>query len=659
MLSIAIFVFAFNVESIRAQSETITINPNGSISPSTANITTTDDVTYTFTGNNYLPIVVDKSNIIINGRGYTVEASGSNGFSLSGMNHVTIKNTTLTNNDLGIYLGNSSGDVLYGNNLTSNSIGVNLASSSDVTLSGNSITADSIGIYLDGSSENVLSGNNVANSNWGIYLDGSSENVLSGNNVTANGYGIALYSSSDNNTLSGNCLAANGVGVLLYSSSDNILSRNNVTSDINGYGVYLYSSSNNNNLRGNEVTANWGGIGLVFYSDDNTLFGNNVSANSWIGVYLDYSSDNTLSNNNVAQSYLGVNLESSSDNALSGNNITANSYYGIQLVSSSANTFCNNNFMGNSQQVESDGSPNTWDNGYSSGGNYWSDYQTRYAAATEIDNSGMWNMPYIINANNTDYYPLINPYSPTALSVGISPSSATWVFGQSELFCSSVFLGTPPYKYQWYLNGTPVSGATYSTWNFLEPVGSYSVYVNVTDSLGITAKSNIASVKVKPVVYAVGISMNVPSKTIVGQGYSLNGTFTVANLGDLTETLNVTVYANTIAIATQRFTLAIGNSTIITFAWNTKGFAYGSYTISANVTITGEMTTGFVYGTVKVTIPGDVNGDGIVNIKDGALIGEYWGMTVPPAPANVDVGGFGVINIRDGAIVGANWGRTT
>jgi hypothetical protein len=51
-----------------------------------------------------------------------------------------------------------------------------------------------------------------------------------------------------------------------------------------------------------------------------------------------------------------------------------------------------------------------WDYGYPSGGNYWSDYLTMYANATEIDSSGVWNTPYVIDANNTDHYPLVKPW---------------------------------------------------------------------------------------------------------------------------------------------------------------------------------------------------------------------------------------------------------
>jgi parallel beta-helix repeat protein len=95
---------------------------------------------------------------------------------------------------------------------------------------------------------------------------------------------------------------------------------------------------------------------------------------------------------------------------LSGNNITANSIDGVCLFSSSNNMFFHNNFINNTQQVSSDGSPNTWDNGYPSGGNYWSDYRTAYPNATEVDSSGIWNTSYVIDSNNIDRYPLMGPF---------------------------------------------------------------------------------------------------------------------------------------------------------------------------------------------------------------------------------------------------------
>ena len=124
----------------------------------------------------------------------------------------------------------------------------------------------------------------------------------------------------------------------------------------------------------------------------------------------------------------------------------------------------------------------------------------------------------------------------------------------------------------------------------------------------------------------VAVTNVVSSKTIVGKGCSMNISVTATNPGDYTETFNVTVYANTTAIATQTVTLTSGNSTTITFTWNTAGFSYGNYTISAyawpvpNETNTADNT--YTGGRVLVTIPGDVIGDRYVDGLDITVIGS-------------------------------------
>jgi hypothetical protein len=85
------------------------------------------------------------------------------------------------------------------------------------------------------------------------------------------------------------------------------------------------------------------------------------------------------------------------------------------------------------------------------------------------------------------------------MSVSILPLSGVVDVDQSTLFTSSVSGGTSPFKYQWYLSDTPVSDATSSSWEFTpHSSGSYTVYFNVTDNLGVRAKSNIATITVNP-----------------------------------------------------------------------------------------------------------------------------------------------------------------
>jgi hypothetical protein len=114
-------------------------------------------------------------------------------------------------------------------------------------------------------------------------------------------------------------------------------------------------------------------------------------------------------------------------------------------------------------------------------------------------------------ASNTYTYGIVKV---GALSVGISPSSIVLDVGQSKLLVTTILKGTPPYSYQWYLNGSAVSGATSQAWNFnASRAGHCTVYVEVMDSLGLLAKSNTAtiivygtlSVSVSPVSVALGV----------------------------------------------------------------------------------------------------------------------------------------------------------
>jgi hypothetical protein len=94
--------------------------------------------------------------------------------------------------------------------------------------------------------------------------------------------------------------------------------------------------------------------------------------------------------------------------------------------------------------------------------------------------------------------------SQPALSVSISPSLIVMDVGQSTIFTSNVSGGTNPYSYQWYLNGTLVSGATGPTHTFAPSAnGSVSVYLMVNDSATIpaSAMSDTATVLVNPSMY--------------------------------------------------------------------------------------------------------------------------------------------------------------
>jgi hypothetical protein len=154
------------------------------------------------------------------------------------------------------------------------------------------------------------------------------------------------------------------------------------------------------------------------------------------------------------------------------------------------------------------------------------------------------------------------------------------------------------------------------------------------------------------------------SKNIVGQGYSLNINLTVANQGSYAEAFNVTVYANTTMIETKEVALASRNTTNTIFTWNTTGFAKGNYTLSAYATpVPGEINTAdnmLSDGWVFVSIPGDINADRKVDLKDVFAVGKAYGSVVGDLryKPNLDINGDGKIDLKDYFTACKNYGKS-
>jgi len=179
--------------------------------------------------------------------------------------------------------------------------------------------------------------------------------------------------------------------------------------------------------------------------------------------------------------------------------------------------------------------------------------------------------------------------------------------------------------------------------------------LSLTDTL-LSDSESIPHIALNGIVYIlphdVATTNVTPSKTIVGQGLTAKINVGVLNEGNFTETFNVTVYANTTSIASQNVTLTSGNSTILTFTWNTTGFAY-AYTMSANATILpGEIDIADntrTNGIVKVSCVGDLNGDYVTDGQDYQLVKK----AVPSSPGspkwnpNADLNDDGVVDGQD------------
>ena len=374
-----VFSGAFEVQRAEAQLLTVYIRANGDVDPSWVPIQREGDV-YTVTGDIIVDgdapgMIIERDDMTLNGSGHLLSRFPLlvhvDGIVLTRRINVTITNLEVKGFWNGITLWNSSRNSIQGNNVTGN---------------------DVFGISLwNYSNHNTISENNVMANDYGIGLDLSSINEIRDNLIVANSQdGVILDAYSDHNIFSSNTVTDNGYGIELYDSSNNLISQNNLTRNTN-YGLLLY------------------------YSSDNIVSGNNVTLSDIEGIFLSFSHFNHVNGNYIENTGNGLTVgHGSSNNSILENTIMHNNY-GFQVISSSNNTFCQNRLINNTNQVASSDSKNTWDCGYPSGGNYWSDYEERYPSANELDGSGLWNTPYVIDGNNQDDYPIIPEYP----SIGI------------------------------------------------------------------------------------------------------------------------------------------------------------------------------------------------------------------------------------------------
>jgi len=180
---------SFNIQTVKANG-TIYIRADGSVDPPTAPIQRIGDI-YILKWNINASLVVERSNIIVDGDGYTLHGSGTGkGIDLTATSNVTIKNMEIKAFAYGIRLYKpyqSSNNKILANLITNNTYGVWVFASNN-TLSKNTIANCSIsGIVMDlGSSDNTISGNNIMNNARGIWLILASDNKFYHNNFIDN-----------------------------------------------------------------------------------------------------------------------------------------------------------------------------------------------------------------------------------------------------------------------------------------------------------------------------------------------------------------------------------------------------------------------------------------------------------------------------------------
>jgi|GEM_PF-2867569 parallel beta-helix repeat protein len=294
--------------------DSIHIAPDGSITaPTTYNETVPiqrNGDKYTLTGDITLTVIVDRSNIVVDGCGFSVATKfqpgqGGPGFGLKvlGVSNVTVENIK-------------------------SPVGLELEQSTNCTVQ-NSDGAPAVYLYKS-------NGNVISNCVGSLQLSYASNNKIENCSVHGSLFGLDLENSNSNYILYCTCTSP-------------------------GRPVALGDSSNN------------------------VLFGN-VFPDAWWWINM---------------------WGSCTNNYFVANNVTISQHYGSDSIVGTNYIYHNNFLQWNWNQSATDNSANVWSqNGR---GNYYGGY-----AQVDANHDGVIDVPFTIDRNNVDNYPLVEPVNTAA-----------------------------------------------------------------------------------------------------------------------------------------------------------------------------------------------------------------------------------------------------
>jgi len=402
-------------------------------------------------------------------------------------NNSIVGNVITSPMESGIQIGiwsHSSDNEIINNTVTGfNADGILIYNSHNNNISGNVLTENAVGLSLHYSKNNVLRNNQMyANGhNFEITFRGSDDFIHDiDTSNTVNSKPIYYWINQHNKSMPsdagfvalGDCteitvedlsIEHNGNGIVLYSTTESVIRSNSLENCGNAIEIRNCQTIevNNNQLINNSPSgirlAECSHVNITQNSIVNSSFGitlcglngahagyggsNNISilCNNFTGnnpsIDITYSNENVISGNNFTNNLLCIRSLHNGNNLIVGNNFADNNGPVIYLCESVNNVFYHNNFANNTDQglqiswyYGNSGEHNIWDNGTE--GNYWSDY-----TGTDHNGDGVGSVPYIMNKNNQDNFPLTEPLDINLMTI---PEFPSWVVLPLFLAATSV-----------------------------------------------------------------------------------------------------------------------------------------------------------------------------------------------------------------------------
>ena len=277
-----------------------------------------------------------------------------------------IANSTIAQTANGISIINSNQILISSVTIHNAQTGVNCVNSIFLQFNTDMITDSGTGVSLHCAVTNVFY-NRILDSDNGIVI-GNYGSIDIEHNYIASPRGVALLGGGDTIVANNQIIGAAGPTVALYQ-----------------YGIHMIAADTTS-INSNNIT--------------NT--GPTQSQSAPAGIKIDgCPTDPVTGQTNPCYT------------TITGNTLSVGNATGIAAYSANGVQVYHNNFLKNLVQAFDQTGQNAWDNGYPSGGNFWSDYPGVDDCSGPQQNicpspDGIGDTPYVFNYNQ-DHYPLMTP----------------------------------------------------------------------------------------------------------------------------------------------------------------------------------------------------------------------------------------------------------